>query len=212
MTIPHPCDGHASCISYAGPIPLVLALLTVYVLLQFRWLIRCCRRFVRTLHQQAVLHRRGYQCTRLHHRHLRRLYWQRWQRQLSKTFTAANLCGRIHGVKLSRRVLRAWHGQAIVRLQPTASAVAALVIRNRTRAAYHRWRDLQAQRRYQESINATLRTGCKRRLWGVWKSYVGLLKQSRRIRNAVLKRVLRPIWQRWRRKVSSDELLVLYGC
>lgn len=172
-------------------------------LTQFRWLIRCCRRFVRTLHQQAALHRRGYQCTRLRQRHQRVTSWRRWRAQYAKRATTSALCDRIYAVKLGRLVLRMWRVQAIERLLPAVTATAALVQRNTAKHVFALWRGLQSQRRYQAQINAVLRTGRKRRILGQWRTYIGLLKQSRRIYTAMMKRVLKPLWRTWRRKVSG---------
>jgi hypothetical protein len=169
---------------------------------QFRWLIRCCRRFVRTLHKLANLHRNGYRCRRLHAHHRRRQCWSVWRTQYKKRVTTLNLSARIYGVKLGRRVLHEWYHVSIVRLTPAATMTAALVRRNVTKATYMTWRRFFEQRRYQAKINAVLRTSRKRRVLGVWKSYLGQLRQSKRIFATMQRRVLRPLWQRWRNKVS----------
>jgi hypothetical protein len=184
--------------------PKVVCSLTycLYAPTQFRWLIRCCRRFVRTLHKQASLHRNGYRCRRLHAHHGRRQCWSTWRTQYGKRVTTLNLSARIHGVKLGRRVLREWHHVSIVRLTPAATMTAALVRRNVTKATYMTWRRFFEQRGYQARINTVLRTSHKRRVLGVWRAYLGQLRQSKRIFATMQRRVLRPLWQRWRNKVS----------
>jgi hypothetical protein len=179
---------------------LYLVLSSAY--LQFRWLIKHCRRFLRALHKQATLSRAAYRCTRLTHRHRRARCWQRWQAHLGKRATMANLCSRIHNVKLGRRVLQHWNLQAIQRLVPAATQCAALYQRNTLRSHYTLWKAFFAQRGYQVQKNAVLQGGKKRRIFGQWRVYVGLVKQSRRIYRTMERRVLQPLWQKWRAKVS----------
>jgi hypothetical protein len=114
----------------------------------------------------------------------------------------ANLCTRIHSVKLGRRILQHWNRQAIQRLVPAATRCAALYQRNTLKSHYALWRTFFAQRGFQVQKNAVLQASKKRRIFGQWRSYVGLSKQSRRIFRTMERRVLQPIWQKWRAKVS----------
>lgn len=149
------------------------------------------------------MHRQEFLCYRLQRRNRCKKAWQHWMVHYSKRCTSSNLCARIFEVKLGRRVLRAWHAQAIERLLPAAISTANLYRQNVARYAYSLWRRFLAKREYQARVNRAMSSSHKGRIFGYWRQFVGQIKQSRVIRSTMLKRVLRPIWLQWRNKVSN---------
>ena len=127
---------------------------------------------------------------------------RRWVALFQRRLTTARLCTQVYEVKLSRSALGAWREQAITRLLPAAAQTAALVMRNTAKRAFCSWRQLLLLRAYQMKINEKLRHSKKRRILGVWKSYIGALRRQKKVFGAMARRALQPIFQRWRSKVS----------
>ena len=158
---------------------------------------------MRTLHQLTKRHKTAYQCSKAHNRGTRRRCWAAWKAAFNKQLAAGILCDRIHCLKLGRRVLKEWRRQSIDRLLPASTQCYALARRTMCKNNFAKWRGFFQQRRYQLGIDRVLQRRKKMRVFGHWRIYIGLLKQSKAIFYKMSKRLLRPIFQKWRKKVSD---------
>ena len=177
--------------------------------MQFQWLVRSCRRFVRTLHRQARLRKASYLCTKLHNKYTRARHLRVWCKLYDKHTVYNTLCSRIYTTRLCKRLLLAWHSVSIKRLIPAYTHTYTLSLINNKRRTFHIWRALYIQRMYQNNVNKVLARGKKVRLFAHWKVYVAMVKRSKHIHEVMRSRTLMPVFNQWRSKVCICSVLCL---
>ncbi|KAJ1436663.1 hypothetical protein B484DRAFT_445523 [Ochromonadaceae sp. CCMP2298] len=178
-----------------------------FQMLKFRWLIRCCRRFIRTLRRQArmkCLYIRG---LRIRRGFSRRRSLRAWGEVWGKIKTQADIVDHIYMLRFGRRVLHAWHRQAIERIAPAHSQVAHLRLLCMRRRTLHIWRDFYLQRLRQTGFNDILARSKKVRVLHNWRAYMATLRWSKKIHLTMARRCLKPMFGTWRKKFLRKTLL-----
>ena len=127
----------------------------------------------------------------------------------AKHAQASELCVQIYHIKLCRKLLRAWFAVSINRLVPAYTHTYRLAHSTALRRSMHVWRALYVQRMYQHTVDRSMATSKKVRIFAHWRVYVSMVKQSRHIHSVMAKKVLNPVFRQWRNKVGYCNLVIL---
>jgi hypothetical protein len=163
--------------------------------------VRCCRRFVRILHHCARRSKLGRVCARRHARLQRLCVWQNWQVLWAKQQHACALSLCVYHNKLLRSILHGWFSVAVTQHAATARAATEVVRLLRERHTFRHWKAIRLARMRQLQVNKTMNKGTRRRVFGLWRSYILYLRNIRKVRHAVTCTTLRPVLRKWHQRV-----------